>query len=126
MSDINTRMAAHVVRLLAEHGVDVSLQSRTRASGDFDTSAPTWSDTADVRAIWDSNIGFGAERLKNGGAGSVARQIMYVAYRGDLKATKEAASKRIVCDGVAYNIAASFVIGRNVAIKLLLEDGVPT
>ena len=125
MSDINDRLAAHVARMLASHGFTVALQSKTAAAGDFDTSAPSWEQTANLRAVWDSNIGFGSERLRDGGPASVARLNMYVAYRDDLKSTQEAAQKRIVYQGVVYNIAAAFVTGRNVAIKLQLEDGVP-
>lgn len=121
---MNERLAQMVGRMLSEQGFDVALQQKTAAASDFDTSAPSWTDVITLQAIWDVTRE-PVETLQDSRAASRAQIVMYVGYLDALKSTKEAAAMRVVYQGVAYNIVASTIVGKNIAIRLTLDDGVP-
>jgi hypothetical protein len=121
---MNERLASMCGRMLSEQGFDVGLQQKTAASSDFDTSQPAWSDFKTVKGIWDVTR-YPTEMLQDGRPASKSQLLMYVDYLDELKETRDASTFRVVYQGVAYNIVASSIVGKNICIRLTLDDGVP-
>lgn len=120
---VNTRLAAGVVRMLARHGFDVTLQQKAPETvGDFDTSHRDWEVLDTVKGVWD-NPRTGTKGLNDMAPASMVTRRMTISYRADLKPTSKAVDLRVVVNGNPVNVLSISEIGERVGLRLMLDEG---
>lgn len=120
---LNDRLAQQLAGMLSRHGFAATLQQRSGESDDdFETDTLTWTDLAEVRAVWD-NPRNQVKGLDDMAPASMMTRRMTIAYREDLKATEEAVGLRVVVNGVPSNVLAIGEIGEKVGLRLMLDMG---
>lgn len=123
MSGLNTRLAIHLKRMLAQHGFDATLQQRSdNSTNDFEISTPTITDTP-VRAVWD-NPRQGIKTVNDGAQSSISPRFATIAYRSDVKATAKAVGLKLLVDGVVSDVLSITPIGDKVGLRLHLQTGI--
>ncbi|WP_167507048.1 MULTISPECIES: hypothetical protein [unclassified Mesorhizobium] len=120
---INDHLAVMLVRTLAKHGFDVTLQRQVDDGGDdFTPGASGYLNVATVKAVWDNPRRM-IKGTADGGFVASAQRYMTIAYRDDLKDAASAVGLRVIVGGVATNVLAITPIGDKVGLRLMLDVG---